>query len=85
MASAGQFWRNLLIVDQRRHVKGCIIECGVWRGGMIAGIAEILGVEREYFLFDSFEGLPLATAVDGVRATAYQKDIQSPTYYDKRG
>ena len=28
---------------------------------MSAGIAEVLGPEREYFLFDSFEGLPPAT------------------------
>ena len=82
MASAGHFWRNLLIVDQRRHVKGCIVECGVWRGGMIAGIAEILGADREYFLFDSFEGLPPAKAMDGEKAKAWQEDSQSPTYYD---
>ena len=25
---------------------------------MIAGIAEIFGPDRDYFLFDSFEGLP---------------------------
>src|SRR5262245_12410525 len=82
MASAGQFWRNLLIVDQRRHVQGCVIECGVWRGGMSAGIAEVLGADREYFRFDSFEGLPAATAADGERAMAWQRDVQSPTYYD---
>jgi O-methyltransferase len=82
MASASDFWRNLLIVDQRRHVKGCVVECGVWRGGMTAGIADILGSDREYFLFDSFEGLPSAKAIDGERAIAWQKDIRSPTYYD---
>ena len=82
MASAGDFWRNLLIVDQRRHVNGCVVECGVWRGGMTAGIAEVLGADREYFLFDSFEGLPPPTAMDGEMATAWQKDTQSPTYYD---
>ena len=27
---------------------------------MIAGIADVLGAERDYFLFDSFEGLPEA-------------------------
>jgi O-methyltransferase len=82
LASAGDFWRNLLIVDQRRHVKGCVVECGVWRGGMTAGIAEVMGADREYFLFDSFEGLPAPTALDGERAKAWQKDIRSPTYYD---
>jgi hypothetical protein len=33
-----------------------VIECGVWRGGMIAAIAEVLGNQHHYFLFDSFEG-----------------------------
>ena len=55
MASASVFWRNLRIVDANRHVQGCVVECGVWRGGMSAGMAEVLGPSREYFLFDSFE------------------------------
>ena len=37
-------------------VAGCVIECGVWRGGTMAGMAEVLGADREYFLFDSFQG-----------------------------
>jgi O-methyltransferase len=82
MASKRYFWRNLLIVDARRHVKGCVIECGVWRGGMSAGMAEVLGPGREYFLFDSFEGLPAPTAEDGVMAKEWQQDTENPTYYD---
>ena len=82
MAPAKYFWRNLLIVDQLRHVPGCVIECGVWRGGMSAAIAEVLGPDREYFLFDSFEGLPPATEMDGESAKAWQQDTQSPYYYD---
>ena len=82
MAPAGYFWRNLRIVDERRHVRGCVVECGVWRGGMSAGMAEVLGPGREYFLFDSFEGLPPAAAVDGASATAWQQDTQGESYYD---
>lgn len=82
MAPADSFWRNMLIVDERRHVQGCVIECGVWRGGMSAGIAEVLGPDRQYFLFDSFEGLPTPTAQDGEAAKQWQRDTQSPTYYD---
>ena len=82
MAPASYFWRNLLIVDERRHVAGCVIECGVWRGGMSAGMAEVLGEQREYFLFDSFEGLPPATELDGDAAKAWQQDTQSASYYD---
>ena len=65
-----------------REVEGCIVECGVWRGGMIAGIAELLGPERAYFLFDSFEGLPPAREIDGPDALAWQSAVDSPIYYD---
>jgi O-methyltransferase len=42
---------------------GCIVECGVWRGGMSAGLADALP-GRRHFLFDSFLGLPPAQEVD---------------------
>jgi O-methyltransferase len=73
---------NLLLAHQLRHVDGCVVECGVWRGGMIAGIAEVLGPHRAYFLFDSFQGLPPAEEIDGQVAIAWQTDIDSPTYYN---
>jgi O-methyltransferase len=82
MAPAASYWRNLLVVDRVRHVQGCVIECGVWRGGMSAGMAEVLGPERQYLLFDSFRGLPAAKDVDGEAAKRWQGDNQSPTYYD---
>lgn len=82
MAPRGIFLRNMLVADARRHVHGCVIECGVWRGGMSAGIAEVLGPDRDYFLFDSFEGLPPATEADGNDAKNWQKDTQGTTYYD---
>ena len=82
MAPAGYFWRNLLIVGSIKHVRGCVIECGVWRGGMSAAMAEVLGPDREYFLFDSFEGLPVPTIEDGAAAKAWQEDTESPFYYD---
>jgi O-methyltransferase len=62
--------------------KGCIIECGTWRGGMSAGMIEIGGLNRDYLFFDSFEGLPPAGERDGQRAKEYQHDKTSPTYYD---
>ena len=82
MAPSHYFWRNLLVASEHRHVMGCVVECGVWRGGMSAGIAEVLGPDRKYFLFDSFEGLPPATAQDGEQAKAWQEDTESPTYFD---
>lgn len=63
-------------------VKGCVVECGVWKGGMIAAIADTLGPERHYYLFDSFEGLPPAQEIDGFAAQEYQRNDQAPNYYD---
>lgn len=73
---------NLLAAHAMRDVPGCVVECGVWRGGMIAGIAEVLGPSRSYHLFDSFEGLPPAQELDGASAAAYQAEKDSPRYLD---
>lgn len=75
------FIENLKLVWNFRDVHGCVVECGVWRGGMSAGMADILP-QKEFFLFDSFEGLPEAKAVDGKKALAWQRNITGPTYYD---
>jgi hypothetical protein len=47
---------------------GCVIECGVWKGGSSAGMAEVLGRDREYFLFDSFQGHVDPQPIDGPAA-----------------
>ena len=72
----------LKLVSKFKDVNGSVIECGVWRGGMIAGIAEVLGNNRNYYLFDSFEGLPDAKEIDGETAIAWQADKESAIYYD---
>lgn len=64
---------NLLLVRRYRGTKGAVVECGVWRGGMVAAIATVCGDSRKYFLFDSFEGLPDAKPVDGSTALEWQK------------
>ena len=73
---------SLLLAKKFRNVEGTVVECGVWRGGMIAGMASVLGDDKEYFLLDSFEGLPPAKDIDGKAALRYQKDVNSPVYYD---
>jgi O-methyltransferase len=77
-----KFVDNLLLAAKVRERRGCVVECGVWRGGMSAGIAEILGPSRHYYLFDSFEGLPPAQDIDGVAARAYQQNPESPSYHE---
>jgi O-methyltransferase len=73
---------NLMLAQKVLQIPGCIVECGVWRGGMSAGIATILGVDRHYFLFDSFEGLPPAKEVDGKAAIRWQNNKNADGYYD---
>ena len=73
---------NLLVAERFRSVEGLVVECGVWRGGMMAGMATVLGRNRQYFLFDSFEGLPPAKANDGDEAMAWQADKHSANYHD---
>ena len=59
-----------------------VIECGCWRGGMSAALVEIGGPDRDYYFFDSFEGLPPAKDIDGPAALAYQADKTSPSYHN---
>lgn len=63
---------NLLLCNDINSLDGCIVECGVWRGGMIAGIYEYIEKKRKCFLFDSFEGLPLVKENDGKAAKIWQ-------------
>lgn len=76
------FINNLLLVFKYKHIQGDIVECGVWRGGMIAGIAKTYGNKREYHLFDSFEGLPKVKEIDGEYAKRWQEDVESKGFYD---
>lgn len=76
------FSYNLELCQKYKKVRGCVVECGVWRGGMIAAIAEVLGTDRKYLLFDSFEGLPNAKEIDGKAALEWQSDKTSPLYFE---
>lgn len=83
MIHEAAYVNNLELCAKFAAIPGCVVECGVWRGGMIAGIAEVLGAGREYFLFDSFEGLPPAREeLDGASAVAWQKNSRSPAHYN---
>jgi Macrocin-O-methyltransferase (TylF). len=64
---------NLELCENFGHIAGNVVECGVWKGGMSAGIAYLLGDDRAYYLYDSFEGLPAAgdeDAIHGIVASA---------------
>jgi O-methyltransferase len=83
MIHEAKYVNNLELCFDFKGTPGCIVECGVWRGGMSAGMAEVLGARRNYFLFDSFEGLPPAREdLDGTAAIVWQSNTESPTYYN---
>jgi O-methyltransferase len=77
------FVQNLLLANKFKDVKGCVVECGTWKGGMVAGIAKMLNQpERNYYLFDSYEGLPDAVELDGKQAQAFATDPAMIAQYD---
>jgi hypothetical protein len=49
---------------------------------MSGGIATVLGPDRKYYLFDSFEGLPPAKEIDGKAAVEWQQNTEGTAYYD---
>ena len=75
------FARNLALCAIGAPASGCIVECGVWRGGMSAGMADMLP-GRLHYLLDSFEGLPPATDADGAYAISWQENTSAENYYD---
>ena len=49
---------------------------------MIAGMADLIGTSLDYYLYDSFEGLPLAKDIDGEGAIKWQNDTSSDRYFN---
>ncbi len=82
MMDPNSFRVNLELCDQFKKIEGDFAECGVWKGGMSAAIAEIIGKEKKIHLFDSFEGLPPAQEIDGEAALKWQQDKNAPTYFE---
>lgn len=82
MVPEPDYLANLELVAAYGHLVGDVVECGTWKGGMIAGMAQILGPERHYHLFDSFEGLPPAADIDGKAALNWQRDTGSSYYFN---
>lgn len=63
-------------------LEGAFVECGVWRGGAAFLMADLLrrsGTEdRKVWLFDSFEGMPAPSDLDGVKAAPWSEGEKSP-------
>jgi hypothetical protein len=78
---------RLVLEAVRSGIAGDLVECGTWLGG--ASFAMLLAqryafgkIIRPVWMFDSFEGLPAADERDGARAIQYQRETDSPTYFD---
>lgn len=82
MISEQDFVNTLRLAERVNGIEGCVVQCGVWKGGMGAGLASVIEGGRQYFLFDSFQGLPLARDIDGLAAKVWQANTNGPTYYD---
>jgi len=52
----------------KHQIVGCVIECGVWKGGSMLAIAETLvqnrDLSRDLFLYDTFDGMSEPTEDD---------------------
>jgi hypothetical protein len=82
MVPRKEFLSNLDICASLAPPNGCVVECGVWRGGMSAAIADTLP-GRLHFLFDSFEGLPPADpSLDGKAAVDFQSNKNHPFFHE---
>ena len=83
MVSPPMYADNIDLARRVQDIPGDVVECGVWRGGMVAGIASVLsGQNRTYHLFDSFEGLPEAKDIDGNAAKQWQAAKSDAYYFD---
>jgi hypothetical protein len=70
-------WQQVRYLD-RFGVDGCLVECGVWRGGSLGLMALAHAASgrptRRLHAFDSFQGLPEPRAeLDGAEAIAYSR------------
>ena len=77
---------NLLRLAKRieeESIPGDVVECGVYRGGSAATMARVAThstLHRTVWLFDSFQGMPPVTEVDGAGA----QDWVGALAYDAR-
>lgn len=55
----------------QHNIPGDFVECGVYKGGSAAVIAQSLGEQRHLWLYDSFAGMPATGEKDGEAAKEY--------------
>ena len=81
MTSSVRCWTMLKALQyiSRSSIQGDIVECGVWRGGLVM-LSKLVtqhdGLGRRFFLYDTFAGMTAPTAVD----TAFDGTPTRPTF-----
>lgn len=88
MAGVSRTLATISVIEylEKYEVDGCIVECGVWRGGqmMAAALAlNYLGATRDLYLFDTFAKItpPKSRDIDhedGMASVTYHKSIRRP-------
>jgi O-methyltransferase len=74
--------QNLYRLAQRIEADGTpgdVVECGVYNGGTAAVLASVAArskLKRTVWLFDSFQGMPQTTEVDGEEARQYVGEVR---------
>jgi O-methyltransferase len=77
--------KNLYTLAHRveaERIPGDVIECGVYNGGTAAVLARSATrsrIKRTLWLFDSFQGMPATTEVDGLEAKEYVGQVLGST------
>lgn len=73
-----RFLRKAVIAILDEKIRGCIVECGVWRGGSAGEMGRAMIAQnafRPMYLFDSFEAMPMPTEDDIDRHGRKAKDL----------
>jgi O-methyltransferase len=67
----------------RFGVKGALVECGVWRGGnvlaMILTLQRLGVMDRDIYLYDTFDGMTAPTDVDRDLQGTFGRDLFKPS------
>ena len=66
MTPEARQWSMLQAIEyvDRCQIPGAIVECGVWRGGLMMLAKAAGSTPRDFYLFDTFDGMPPPEAVD---------------------
>lgn len=69
-------------------INGAIVECGVWKGGSMMAVAymlrELADIQRELYLFDTFEGMTPPTDKDVAHFNVDAKTLLDSEDEEKR-